>query len=177
MDDVAAFLELVPDEYVLADPEDLSGTVTALDVDTDGRVEAAREGSAPVDRARSLLAEASAIELLTPAVPDAVLDGLTGQVLDSTTTIEVVATGAAGTALTQGPLAAAQPMLMGRSDVSLWLHDGDAPLAVLLRPDRVAIAVVAEGAILALFESDGDPARVWAQEVYDVFRAEADQLV
>lgn len=166
-DDVAAFLDLVPEEYVLADPDDLSGTVTLADDDP-----------TPVERARTLLADASSIELLTPTIPDAILDELTGRVLDGGTTIDAVATGRAGDSLTSGPLAAAQPMLMGRSDVSLSLHGGDAPVAVLLRPDLVAFAVPdGENGLAALFESAGEHARSWARDVYDTYEGEADELV
>lgn len=189
---VAAFLERVPDEYVVVDPSAVEGEVTAAG---DGEPDAASDAAARSDaadaapdpateRARELLGGGPEttgpreLHLLTPAVPDALVDPLKLAVLGEETEVDVVATGAAADVVERGPIAAAKPMLAGRSDVSIGVHDGDAPFAVLLRPDVVGFALVdGDGEVEAVLESDGEAARSWARDVFDVYGAEAEPLV
>jgi len=163
MTTVASFVESLPAEYVLADPAALEGRVTT----------AGGEDS-PADRARSLLASADELELLTPVVSSAYADALRSAVFGGAS-VHVVVTGDASTALTGGRLAMVRPLLESRPSVTLSIHDGAAPFAVLLAEERVAIARPDDdGDVEALYESEGEAARAWARDVFDTFAHEAE---
>lgn len=180
-DAVAAFVDRVPDEFVIVDETELAGRVVGLD-DENAASEAPGSNVA-IERARALLAGGSRIpapaeiELLTPVAPRPLLDPLQSAVLDGGTPVSVVATGEAASLVGDGPLAAALPLLAGRDDVAVAVHGGDAPFAVLVRPDRVGFALVADGAIDCVFESEGEEARTWARAVVEGFRSEAEAVV
>jgi len=169
MADLATFLERVPEAYVTTDPDELTGRVFARDGGEDATPD-------PTACARVLLAEAPELDLLTPVVSDAYVDAIQQAVGDGTP-IRVVATGEARQALLSGPLAAVQPVLATKPHVELFVHDGEVPFAVLVRPERVAFAITDEtDEIDLLYVSDGATARGWARDVFDVYRAEADPL-
>lgn len=189
-EDVAAFVDRVPEEYVVVDESALDGRVVGLDDGgadgdpTEGDADPTVADGDPTDRARALVAggpdiDAPAeIELLTPVVPDALTDALQATVLDGETPFSVVATGDAAGLLEEGVLATALPLLSGRDDVSVAVHGGDAPFAVLVRPDVVGFALVGEdGEIDCVFESDGEEARTWARAVVDGYRNESEEVV
>lgn len=164
MTTVAAFLDALPEEYVLAEPAALEGRVTT-----------AGDGDpSPADRARDLLSGAEELDLLTPVVASAYVDALRSAVF-SGAGVHVVVTGDATAALTGGRLAMVRPLLESRPSVTLSLHDGTTPCAVLLTGDRVAFARTGEdGAIQALYESEGEAARAWARDIFDTYAAEAE---
>lgn len=203
MADISTFLERVPAEYHPVQPRELDGRVYAAEggdsadgaadgtgtgpgdgVEAGGDPGDASPGDAaaggattePQAVARVLLADAPELELLTPVVSRAYREAIE-QHVRSGTRIDVVATGDARQALLSGPLAAVQPLLATKPGVTLAVHDGDVPFAVLLRPGRVAFAMAdGAGEIELLYVSDGAAAREWARNVFDVYRAEADPL-
>lgn len=190
MDAVAEFLAHVPDEFVVVDESDLRGRVTAVggaDGDRSNATAADSTDSAaptPTERAEALLvggpetAPPERLELVTPVVPRVLVDALRTAVLEAGTPLDVVATGDATAALDDGPIEAALSLLRARDDVAVSVHGGDAPFAVLVRPDVVGFAMPGEdGRVERVFESDCEAARVWARSVVDVFQREAERVV
>jgi|GEM_PF-5256965 len=176
IDDVLA---RIPEEHAPADPAALEGRVTGGATGTDGSPAdgdlADGDGTAetPEERAATLLTGADELELLTPVVSRTYVEALQQRVLGGGS-VHAVATGDAAESLRSGSLSSVRPLLAMRQNVTIQLHEGDAPFAVLVRPDRVAFGIPDEsGELSLLYESEGEAARAWARAVLEEYREEA----
>jgi|GEM_PF-353992 hypothetical protein len=156
---LATFVERVLDMSV--DDLDATATVTGQDP-TPGR------------QLLSLVADADSATGVLPTLPMSLLDGADG--LDGLRAALVV-TGAARERLDGPALSLVESRLAG-ADVTLYGHDGDAPVGLLLLDDiAVLCAFDATGEPGALLVSRAPELRAWIAESCSRYRDEADVLV
>jgi|AntRauMinimDraft_4_1070384.scaffolds.fasta_scaffold00122_30 hypothetical protein len=129
-----------------------------VDVDAsgeaDGRLDVVERGDSPAPAARALDLLAGGDEPIVGVVPridPALARGLSGSVDGD---VRLVLTGNAGERLT-GAFGLAIRNALGDRGVNVFVHDGDSPVAVLL---------VAERAVVGLFDGDGLAALAWSDD-------------
>lgn len=115
----------------------------------------------PAEHVPDLLADAGSIVAVVPRLDQSLLDAL--RTRDTDVTAVVVVTGQARKRLTGATRLAARSLLEER-DVTLYAHDGDSPVGVLLVDDRVLVGLFDEEGLAAALVTDASEVREWAVE-------------
>lgn len=127
----------------------------------------------PDDRVPDVLANAASIVGVVPRLDRSLLYALRDREADITAV--VVVTGRARKRLT-GPTRLAARSVLEERDVTLYAHEGDSPVGVLLVDDRVLVGLFDEDGLAAALVTDAPGVREWAVATCRRYRAAAELL-
>lgn len=130
---------------------------------------------APIQRLSTLLSDAETAVGVLPALPRPLLDAADADAIGGLRG-EFVLTGSARKRL-RGPLVPAARMRLADEDLTLYAHDGDCPVLLLLVDDVAVVAVERGGRLPAVLVSRAPELRRWIAETCDRYRADAELLV
>jgi len=127
----------------------------------------------PTDRVPDVLAGADALVGVVPQLDQSLLDALRSRETDLTA--RIVVTGRARELLT-GPTRLAARSIIEDRDVTLYAHDGDSPVGVLLVDERALVGLFDEDGLAAALVSDAPPVREWAVETCERYRDASEKV-